>query len=181
MKKLGICTCAAGVASSSDIKGPVMKGRQINTLLVRHGQRGLRCVPRKIKRVRLLPSRAERPNQYEREEDGGGPREREETETTASAWSAISMSRVTRKTIVGTKTESARSNPWPTPQNHEQSAEEWVAALWWACCVSWATVAGDASAGTISRQATRGRTKICRLSRITPSYRADAACIGLCP
>ena len=67
----------------------------------------------------------------------------------------------------------------PAPQSQEQSAEEWVVALWWACCDSWATIAGEASAGTKSRQATRGRTRICRLNRITLSYRVDAACIGL--
>ncbi len=97
----------------------------------------------------------------------------------SSVWSADLMSTVERKAMVGTKTESVSSNPWPTPQSQEQSAEEWVAALWWACCPSWATAAGDARTGTSSRQATRGRTRIWRLNRITLSYRADAACIGL--
>jgi hypothetical protein len=60
---------------------------------------------------------------YERE-DGGGPREREKTEKAASVWSADVMLIVARKTIVGTKTESVKSNPCPTPQSHEQSAEE---------------------------------------------------------
>jgi len=69
----------------------------------------------------------------------------------------------------------------PAPQSQEQSAEAWVAALWWACCASWVTVAGEASAGTSSRQATRGRTRICRFNRITLSYWTDAACIGLFP
>jgi hypothetical protein len=71
------------------------------------------------------------------------------------------------------------SIPCPAPQNHEHSGDEWCIALWWACWDSWVTVAGEASAGTSSRQATRGRTRSCRFNRITPLYFADAACVGL--
>lgn len=102
-------------------------------------------------------------------------------EAMSSTWRVDSTWSTVRTAIEGTKTGSAKSNPCPAPQNQAQIEDECVAALWWACCDSCATIAGEVSAGTINRQAARARTRICRLNRFTPTYRTDAACIGLLP